>query len=241
MYVEWFLRWGEGPEFAYDLAATGGLQRYLGSRVLPLFVYRDQIRRRVGAQALAWLRPQPPTPPGAPSSPPGVTTVAVAADARPTPQQGSRARWEKAIEDGLHAPMVDPTRTTSVGVEAIRLDLVRYRPGGNAVRALERTLDRCRASGIEPILVAVPLPSSHRNCYSAEIEAAFGAFVAQISHQYRCRYFDYRELLPDHFFVDYQHAAADGAAIYSQKMALEVVAPAWELNLEAGRHPQAAR
>ena len=55
MYACWVLRWGDMPAYLGDLAVTGNLSRYAGTRIMPLFVYRDQIRGQVGALACRWL------------------------------------------------------------------------------------------------------------------------------------------------------------------------------------------
>ena len=126
------------------------------------------------------------------------------------------------------APRIDPTRATTVGLEGIQRELLRYRPGGNSAAALERLIKRCRTHGIEPILVSVPLSSAHRRLYNADVESAFQAHVGALARKYACRYIDHRTVLPDRFFTDHHHASTEGGSLYSQKIALEVVAPMWK-------------
>ena len=38
---------------------------------------------------------------------------------------------------------------------------------------------------------------------------------------------DYRDALPDRFFIDHHHAAPEGSILFSRKLAVEVLAPAW--------------
>ena len=94
----------------------------------------------------------------------------------------------------------------------------------------KRFLRRCRANGIEPILLSVPLSSAHRAQYTPEIESAFQGHVAAIAQKYSCRYCDYRTAVPDRLFIDHHHAGPEGAAMFSRQFAREVLAPAWRGN-----------
>src|SRR5207237_9519156 len=53
-YVGWTLCWDDAPAYLKDLTVTGNLLRFAGTRVIPLYVYRDQIRRQIGTQVNAW-------------------------------------------------------------------------------------------------------------------------------------------------------------------------------------------
>jgi hypothetical protein len=248
MYVAWVLRWDDLPAYLPDLAVTGNLVRYAGTRFIPLFVYRDQVRRQSAAAVRDWyldLREGDAPAQG----PPG------AKSARRRRQQSAVARSEPSRTvvgsgDGLEeessdepparptrkrpkpsppAPVVvlsDPNRTT-IGIDGVQRALRSYQPGGNSAAALDRLLTRCRANGIEPILVTVPLSSAHRGCYTPEIDSAFLAHVAEVTYRFACRHVDYRDLVPDAAFIDHHHAAAEGAILFSTRFAREVLAPAW--------------
>ncbi len=97
----------------------------------------------------------------------------------------------------------------------------------NSAAALERLLARCRACGIEPILYSPPLTSAHRDFYTPAIESAFQGYMAEVTQRYSCRYIDYRTLLPDRFFIDHHHGGPEAMPLFSRKMALDVLAPAW--------------
>ena len=230
MYVGWTLCWDDAPAYMKDLTISGNLMRYAGTRVIPLYVYRDQIRRQTAERAVAWLRGRSVAPAFTPpfrqaAVQPVVHSTEV--EAAPALEQPG-TKWTQQIAGALACPPIDPTRTTTVGLEGLERELRHYRPGGNAAAALERILKRCRSHGIEPILVSVPLASGHRQFYKPEIEAAFQAHITALAGKYGCRYVDHRTALPDHFFVDHHHAASEGGRVYSQKIALEVIGPMWK-------------
>ena len=225
MHVGWTLCWDDVPAYLRDMVVTENLVRYVGTRFLPLYVYREQIRRQLAERVVAGFRSR--------SAPPPLATPLMRAAAQPAFHSGESS--ENASAEGpattasRHiAPRIDPTRATTVGLEGIQRELLRYRPGGNSAAALERLIKRCRTHGIEPILVSVPLSSAHRRLYNADVESAFQAHVGALARKYACRYIDHRTALPDRFFTDHHHASTEGGSLYSQKIALEVVAPMWK-------------
>jgi hypothetical protein len=216
VYTAWFLRWDDGPTFLKDLIVTQSVSRYAGTRLIPLYVYRDQIRQHVGTWAHDWFAGQPPT-----------ATAAAPAAHGDDEAPRSTVKWHELIVEAVRHPVADSTRNTTSCVDGVRRSLSDYRPGGNAAASLERLLSCCRATGIEPILVSVPLSSAHRQQYTPEIEAAFQAYMARMTRKYGCRYYDYRTAVPDAFFIDHHHAGPEGASLFSRLFALDVLAPAW--------------
>ena len=58
MYVGWVLwPWDDVPAYLRDLAVTGNLVRFGGTRIIPLYVYRSEIRAQLGAYAWPWFTP----------------------------------------------------------------------------------------------------------------------------------------------------------------------------------------
>jgi hypothetical protein len=212
VYAAWFLRWDDGPWFLKDLIVTHNVSRYAGTRFMPLYVYRNQVRKRLGA----WMQDRfdsLPTPTAAPSPATNDTRTSV--------------KWHQVIADSTHNPTANPIGNTTSSIDGVERTLRDYRPGGNAAASLERLLTCCRANGIEPILLSVPLSSAHRGQYTAEIESAFQGYIAAMAQRYSCRYCDYRNTVPDALFIDHHHAGPDGAALFSRRFALEVLAPVW--------------
>jgi hypothetical protein len=237
LYGAWAIRWHEVPAHLRELATKGNALGFVRGRLIPISFFRDQIRRRVAGHVMAWMNPKGrETPAAGPPPLPGLTMAASNTGPKPvTPAPDNPAQtWQLRIAEALRDAKIDPNRSPSLGVDVVEQQLTPYQPGGSCGAALERILARCVERGIEPILVAVPLTSGHRACYTTEVEAAFQAYLAEINRKHGCRFVDYRALLPDHFFVDHHHVAPDGGTIYSQKIALDVLAPAW---LEAsGEH-----
>lgn len=129
-YVAWMLRWEDIPTYLKDMAVTGNLVRFAGTRIIPLYVYRYQIRLQLGALACDWCEqrplPQPLTPEGR------------AAGVRPS-SVGVTAYWQQRIAESLHEATIDPNRNLTIGVENVqrraRLPSRRQRGGGIGTRA----------------------------------------------------------------------------------------------------------
>ncbi len=217
MYVGWVLCWDDVPAYFKDLAVTGNLVRFAGTRIVPLYVYRDQIRQQLGAHACAWFEG---------SSRANGIPVAKQIAACPG-VDAAAANWQKLIAESAHDAPIDRNRTTTIGLDNVVRSVSRYRPGGNSAAALDRLLILCRAHGIEPVLLTVPLSSAHRQCYTSEVEAPFASFMTAMTQKHSCRHVDWRDALPDHFFVDHHHAAPDGGQLFSRKFAVEVLTPLW--------------
>ncbi len=211
-YAQWFLGWSDVPAYLRELAVTNNLARFAGTRAIPLYVFRYQIRRQLAAVATG----EAPVPAFA-SDPP-----------LDPPPHRSAAGWRRLVADGLRdARAAAPARVSPDDLDEVRRGLRDYRPGGNAAAALERLLRRCRANAIEPILLAPPLSTPHRRCYTPAIEAAFRGHVTTAAAAYGCRFLDWRAALPDALFIDHHHSSAAGGAFFSRMLAVEVLAPAW--------------
>jgi hypothetical protein len=212
-YVTWLLRWDDLPEFGRELLVSGNMVRFAGGHFLPLYVYRDPIRRKLRADAKAWYEGGDMTTPVATTEP------------APT-APGSPEKWQRAIADTLRQAQAAPPAPTAVP-EIYRRGFNGYRPGGNSAVRLERLIGECRAHGIEPIILSVPLSQPHREQYTPEIEAAFQAYIGEVTRKYSCHYVDFRDRLPDKCFSDHHHGTSAGSLAFSRMFAMEVLAPLW--------------
>src|SRR5262249_47939806 len=145
-------------------------------RFLAQFAHREAIQRKLAEQVAAWFAP--PTPVIAQTAPaaevkPSETAPTVHA-AQPTPQtvriEPKAVNWERVL-GGLQK--TDGARERELDATVVKRELRDYQPGGNTVAALERLLSRCREDGVEVILYTPPLASTHRACYTPEIEQRF--------------------------------------------------------------------
>jgi hypothetical protein len=215
-YTEWLLCWHDLPEYCRELLVTGNMLRFAGSHLLPLYIYRDPIRQRLRTDAKAWYEEHvgnAPAPPRSAQDEPEATM--------------SAAQWQHAIVNRLCQAPTEPQHKTTPPDNMPRW-FRDYRPGGNSAVRLERLLEQCRTHGIEPILLSVPLSQAHRSFYTPEIEAAFQAYLSDVTRKYSCRYVDYRERLPDVCFCDHHHVTTSGSVVFCEMFALEVLAPLWK-------------
>src|SRR2546421_251153 len=91
------------------------------------------------------------------------------------------------------------------------------------------------------MLVAVPVTRWHRDQYTPEINAAFLAHMDRLTRTYRCRFFDYRDQVPDYLFKDIHHLAPEGAYYFSRRLTREVLSPAWKATREKRRYSAFSR
>jgi hypothetical protein len=219
-YVAWLLCWHDFPEYGRELLVSGNMLRFAGGHLLPTYVYRDPLRRKLCAVAKDWV-----------DGPAASATASAAPPASRKMPASSAAKWQQAIADRLRDAQAEPPHDTTPP-ESYARALRNYQPGGNSAVRLERLLGQCRAHGIEPIIVSMPLSRAHREQYLPEVESAYHAYLAQVSRKYACRHVDYRERLPDTCFRDHHHATEAGGVVFSHMFALEVLAPLWS---EQGR------
>jgi hypothetical protein len=221
-YGPWFIRWHEIPAFFHDMIVTRSLLRFAGSRLLPIYYYRDQIRDQLAHKVSAWwTRHATPSRDGKEQAQRRIA-------AAPGPP---RLRHHYGLKSGAAAMSSTTTAAnpdTTRGLDVLKRGLGDYRPGGNAAAALERLLGGCREHGIEPILVVVPAPTAHRACYTSEIEASFQTYLADTAHKYSCHCADYHDALPDRFFADHHHAAPAGGLLFTERFSIEVLTPLWK-------------
>jgi hypothetical protein len=226
-YGPWFIRWHEIPAFFHDMIVTRSLVRFAGSRLLPIYYYREQIR----SQLAAWCANHATrASDGNAHFQPRIAAVSRDAPHGPNPSR-LRHRWQPdSPAETTPSAANDANPATAVGLDVLQRGLRDYRPGGNAAAALERLLSGCREYGIEPILVVVPAPSAHRACYTSEIEASFQAYLAETARKYSCHCADYHDALADRWFADHHHASGEGGLLFTRRFSAEVLVPLWHVS-----------
>jgi hypothetical protein len=108
---------------------------------------------------------------------------------------------------------------------ALRTKLADFRIGGVASRSLERVLERCRAQGVEVLLVGVPAPGPCREGHGAAVMEAYRAYLAGLRARFGCAFVDLRAGVPDNGFVDATHLSVPGAIWFSRLLTREVLLP----------------
>jgi hypothetical protein len=213
-YVLQFPCWHDTPAHLKDLILTGTALRFAGTRFVPLYVYREILRHQLGMLIEdccngCWPGTGP-RPEGEYGFTPGTARNA----------QKTLAGYHRSLKR-------DAAMITMLDIDDAQRSVRDYRPGGNTAAALDRLLSRCRANGIEPVLVTPPLSSAHRLLYASAIETAFRAHLESLCHKHGCRYFDYRDALPDETFLDHHHVGIEGSEQFSRRFAAEVLVPMW--------------
>lgn len=194
------LTWQDGPRFAADLIRSGHALRYLASRLVPLYVHRDQLRH------LALMQ------------------LGLADQAESKHRTELDAFFTAAVVHSEQSLSADQMRQRSLaGAAYIQRWLRNYRIGGNAKRSFDRLLQRCAADGAGVVLVAVPVSSPHRQLYTPEIEGPFQETIRQALQRYpHFRFFDLRAALADQEFYDNHHTTSAGAVHFSRRLAQEL-------------------
>lgn len=202
-----------------QIALSRRLDDLLSARLNPVHVYRKEI--------LIWITGR---------KPPFLRV--------PAPAEAARARSAARDDDVLRANLDESEEEIAAaetrhragrGARRIRRWLRGYVIAGFAPESLDRLLERCRTHGIEAILVAPPVAGIHRAQYTPAIDAAFSAYMTDLTARHQVRFLDYRERLPDDLFVDNHHTTERGAHIWSRMLAEEVLRPAWSRGVRPRR------
>jgi uncharacterized protein DUF1574 len=108
-----------------------------------------------------------------------------------------------------------------------KAELAGYAIDADAVALLERLLERCEAEGIQALVWTPPFCSLRRECYTAEVNAAFQAAIEHLQERYGFDYYDARACLRDDQMRDTHHASLEGAEYFSRHFCQTALAPAW--------------
>jgi hypothetical protein len=202
------ITWWDVVRYLPDVCRAGQLRKLAASRLVPLYAHRRELGRQAGlALAAAFsASPAPPAPdPGLPA--------------------GAPVAWDALLQvplPPLSPAEVEAKKEMAVGVEKRFRD---YQPGGTTAAALERMLGRCRANGVEVVLVAPPGATFFREKCTPEIDAAFTGYVGRLARAYGCRFLDCRDALPDQLFADLVHLNEPGGHYFTRKLTHEVLSP----------------
>ena len=205
------LNWEHVPTHARAAVKGHAAWLYLEARCVPTYTYRKQIAAETKTAVRDWW------PKDAADSAGG--SIAGGSDPTPLP-----LNWTEIIR--APAKPADDTLIENSRVGAtttIRKSLTPYRIGGPVAAALERTLDKCRAAGIQVILLGIPTCSPHRAEYTPPIETAYSDYLNRLVGEYGCRYVDGRDWVPDTLFLDTLHVDVEGGKYFTRRLAREVL------------------
>jgi hypothetical protein len=199
--------------------------RLVSARLLPVYRYRRQVCRFAGDALLTWLTGRPhqsvlPSDVVRNQAPPELLTGPVEAGGPAPP---------RALE---HVPVEQ--RFPKDDMSQLDRWLRDYQVSGAMPQALERLLRRCRDHHIGVILIGAPVTEVHRKTYTPQVDAAYRGYLRGLERAYGCRFFDYRDRVPDDYFFDHHHVGLQGGAFFSRLLAREVLVPAWRQRQAAG-------
>ena len=197
------LTWLDTLAYSPDLIRSGHYLRFWRSRLLPLYIHREQIVRHLALQTVA-----------------GTKVTTAMQQAFLVPPVKDEGLWPD--------PRMrhDASLRTQAGLDNIRRWLKRYQVGGAAAASLERLVQRCEGEAIPVLLVGVPVTSAHRGLYRPEIEAAFQRHMQDVTRRYtHTRYVDFRAAIPDIGFTDNHHLTPEGGMQFSRLLAEQALLP----------------
>ena len=102
---------------------------------------------------------------------------------------------------------------------------VEYRTGGPGVEAIRDMLGVCRDRGIRAAVVLMPESSEYRSWYGPDGYRRVGDLAESLTREFGVGAADAREWVPDRGFADGHHLTAEGSAIFSNRLAAELVGP----------------
>jgi hypothetical protein len=201
------LSWQDMPAFVFNAPDSRTLFKILEQRLVPLYMHRQAILQMIANSTSSTASPD-------------------------GDQQDFDSRvgiWYRMLGLPARPPTISHPDWTITNVGLVQRWLRRYKIGGNAASSLEQLLAQCRQLRIQVILVGIPVTELQRRLYTAEIDAAFLAYMKRLCVAYQCQFVDYRAAVPDRYFSDNHHLHVEGCIYFSRKLAEEVVAPAWRL------------
>ncbi len=123
--------------------------------------------------------------------------------------------------------------------------LASFRLSAAACRAQRELLLRCREEHIAVALVWMPEGTTFQGWYPAEAEARIRGHLDELGNEFGVPLVDARDWVEDDGFIDGQHLHAVGAAVFTERLRREVLAPllalpreAWDSHLASRRQPR---
>jgi hypothetical protein len=134
-------------------------------------------------------------------------------------------------ETGWYAPAVHAATPESYcrGLACARLEyaplFADFRLGGPSCAALRELLDLCRQEHLATALVLMPEGKDFRDLYPPPAWAEIEAFLAGLSREYGVPLVNAREWVGGEHFSDSHHLLPSGAALFTERLGRECVAP----------------
>jgi hypothetical protein len=132
-------------------------------------------------------------------------------------------------ESGWVVPWYQPspenrTRATRRALENYAF-LTIYRLGNPFCPLYHSILDRCRQEQIPAVLVLMPESSAFRGLYAQDAWPQIDALLGELGREFGVPVIRSRDWVGDEAFYDGHHLLPDGAAIFTQRLGRETIAP----------------
>jgi hypothetical protein len=204
VHVQRQLGWQDIPQYWRDVCLAGQFSKLAQARLLPLFVHRRQLCQDGYEFVNAFVSRHYPWKAASPTDKRNVIVV-------------------DELTDRIRKAHATPLEGTQQGVSQVLTWLRNYQVGGTAAACLEQLIQHCEQQGIRVVLIAPPVTKLHRRTYTPEINAAFLAYMRQLTDSHHCPFLDYRARLPDKLFLDNHHLLAEGSVRLCRLIADEVL------------------
>ena len=102
-------------------------------------------------------------------------------------------------------------------------DLKHFTLNDAACRAQRELLDLCRNEHIPAVLVLMPVSSNLRGLYRATAATTMNDFLNDLSATYGTPIVNAQDWVPDTGFADSQHLLTEGAEVFTERLAREVL------------------
>jgi len=193
---------------------------YLESRFTPIYTHRRQLVRTIKDA----IREQVPL---VEASNPPPTAKPIAGAAVITDGFGEAVPTFAPPSNDPNADEILLAQSRAGSQRIVRRWLRNYRIGGPAPPALERTLARCQAEGIQVILMGIPACSAHRLEFRPEILTIYHEHISGLVQKYGCQFVDASEWMSDRQFGDTMHLRTEtGGKAFTARFTREVLIPA---------------
>ena len=106
-----------------------------------------------------------------------------------------------------------------------RPSLTGFRIGGPACQGLRDLLELCRHEQIRPMLVLMPEGRPFRGLYTTDAWTQIETFLTGLSREFDAQLVNAREWVADEYFTDSHHLLPGGAAVFTERLGREHIAP----------------
>jgi hypothetical protein len=194
------LDWPDTIAAAPSLIRNGRSMGLVRARLLPLFLHRYQIRKRLQDHLF---------------------------DAPSVPAAAAYTRLHLDLDADPPPPPVTPefVAKTQSATDAVRKMVRDFFPNGFTAKRLEQTLSLCRTQNIEVVLVINPLCVSHRNGYDDVANSRLRTYLDELQAEFGACCVDFRGRLGDEYFSDSNHLNVAGCRAFARMLTDEIILP----------------